>query len=49
MNNDLIKYTLIISAILILLAILFFNEISFIFLGFAIVIIGIIILYKINQ
>lgn len=49
MNNDLIKYTLIISAISLLLAVLFFNEISFIFLGFAIIIVGIIILYKINQ
>ena len=48
-KNSLIKYSLILSILFILLAIILFEETSFWFLGIGISIIGIIILYIINH
>lgn len=49
MKNSLIKYTIILSILFILLAIILFNQISLWFLGMSIVVMGIIILYIINH
>ena len=48
-KNKIIKYSLILSILFILLAIILFEESSFWFLGIGISIIGIIILYIINH
>lgn len=48
-KDKLIKYYLILSVLLILLAIILFEEVSFVFLGIGISIIGFIILYIINH
>lgn len=48
-KNNLIKYLLALSFLFILLSIILFSEVSFVFLGLSIVIIGSIILYKINH
>lgn len=49
MKNDLLKHLSILSFLFMLLALILFKEISFWFLGISIVIIGFIILYKINH
>ena len=49
MKNNLIKYTLTLSLLFILLAIILFDQISLWFLGMGIVVIGIITLYIINH
>lgn len=49
LKNNLIKYTLILSILFILLAIILFDEISLWFLGMGIVVIGVISLYIINH
>jgi len=49
LNNNIIKYALILSILFIMLAIFLFSEISFWFLGIGIIIIGFIILYIINH
>ena len=49
MKNDITKYALILSVLLIILSLVLFKDISFLFLGIAISIIGCIILYKINH
>ena len=49
LKNNLIKYTLILSILFILLAIILFDEISLWFLGMGIVVIGVISLYIINR
>lgn len=48
-KDKLIKYALILSVLLILLAIILFEEASFVFLGVGISIIGFIVLYIINH
>ena len=49
MKNNLIKYTLTLSLLFILLAIILFDQISLWFLGMGIVVIGVISLYIINH
>jgi len=48
-KDKLIKYALILSILFILLAIVLFDQVSFMFLGIGISIIGFIILYIINH
>ena len=48
-KNKLINYTLTLSALLILLSIILFEEASFVFLGIGISIMGFIILYIVNH
>ena len=48
-KSDLIKYFLILSVLCIMLAIILFNQASFLFLGIGISVIGFILLYLINH
>lgn len=49
MNNNIIKYCIVLSILFILLAIILFDDISLWFLGMSIVVIGSIFLYFINR
>ena len=49
MKNELIKYSLVLSVLFIILAILLFDQLSFMFLGIGISVVGFIILYVINH
>ena len=49
LKNNLIKYTLILSLLFILLALILFDDVSLWFLGMGIVVIGVISLYIINR
>ena len=49
MKNNLVKYTLTLSLLFILLAVILFDQISLWFLGMGIVVIGVISLYIINH
>lgn len=49
LKNNLVKYTLILSLLFIILAIILFDDISLWFLGMGIVVIGVISLYIINH
>lgn len=49
MKNDVVKYLFVLALLSILLSIVIFDEISFTFLGFGLIIIGCIGLYLINR
>ena len=49
MNNNIIKYCIVLSILFILLAIILFDDISLWFLGMSIVVVGSIFLYLINR
>lgn len=49
MNNNIIKYCIVLSILFVLLAIILFDDISLWFLGMSIVVVGSIFLYLINR